>query len=172
MSPEVLHIRVTFLGADTEIRSTSLTRLTDVAAIMVRHPRLLLEIEAHTGRNAPPAYAPHFTSQRGRAVALHLASLGVCLERCFHRGWGKDIAIAAGWQQGLESARAELYFSLDGLLMPRRPHVYDGRELPLARSGEGDGFMELLLSMNSSFHPAETDGESDMSSSTEDSDQD
>ena len=119
-------VRATFMGADTEIRTASLARLDDVASLLRQHPSLRVCIDAHTGRHAPNFYAPHFTWQRAVTVAQHLASAGVAVERITARGWGKRVAIAAGWQPGLESARAELYFSFpNGLELPPRPECYE-----------------------------------------------
>ena len=86
---------------------------------------MTLAIEAHVGRNCPPSFAPLFTEERGKAVVEYLSEQGVSIDRLSSRGWGKAIAVAASWQPGIESARAELYFTLDGLTMPPRPPVYD-----------------------------------------------
>ena len=40
------------------------------------------------------------------------------------RGWGKAIAVAAGWSAGLDSRHAEVFFRLDGAEMPPRPPHY------------------------------------------------
>lgn len=133
-----LPIRIVFMGADTEIRPGSLARLDDLALLMLQHRRLTLSIEAHTGRNAPPAFAPAFTRARAERVSKRLRRSHVPQARISAcRGWGSDIAIAAGWQPGIESARAELFFTLDNLTLPPRPSYYDGRTAPTSPD-EGD----------------------------------
>jgi hypothetical protein len=118
--------RVVFLGADINIRPGSLARLDELAALMLRHPRLTVTVEAHTGRNAPDRFAPQFTCMRADAVAHRLIDRGVLDARITCNGWGKRIAMAAGWQPGVESAIAELFFHLDGLTLPMRPGYYSG----------------------------------------------
>ena len=123
--------RAVFMGACTEIRTASIARLDDIAKLLHLHPRATFVVEAHTGRHAPSAFAPALTRQRARAIVAHLERLGVDTRaRCMAmRGWGKQIAVAAGWEPGLESARAELFLSLDGVELPSRPHYYDGQQL-------------------------------------------
>lgn len=125
------NVKAVFMGADTEIRTGSLARLDELAALLRQHKQLTVSIDAHTGRNAPPNYAPHFTRARAWFVAMRLMEQDVPPQRIISTiGWGKDIAIAAGWQPGLESAIAELFFHLDGLTLPPRPSYYHGRSPP------------------------------------------
>jgi hypothetical protein len=129
-------VRCTFHGADTTIRPGSLARIDDVAHLMLLHPTLTLCIDAHTGRNAPDLFASVFTWQRARSINRRLITGGISYERIRSRGWGKRIAVAAGWQPGVESARAELYLSLGGVEMPPRPELYERAEaeqLPMER---------------------------------------
>ena len=126
------NVKIIFMGADTAIRPGSLARLDDIARLLQQHVgRLTVSIEAHTGRNAPPSFAPHFTRARATVIMLRLLAEGVSQAQIeTANGWGKDVAIAAGWQPGIESAHAELYFTIDGLTMPPRPSYYDGRTPP------------------------------------------
>ena len=156
--------RVVFLGADTGIRPGSLARLEEFAQLMRRHPRLNVTIEAHTGRNAPPTFAPAFTRMRARRVGQHLLSNGVPSGRIKAvNGWGKSIAIAAGWQPGVESARAELYFTLDGLTFPERPSYYDGLAPPVGEllSDEEDASEMSADDDSDSYEDSDSEVEAD-----------
>ena len=124
--------RLVFLGASVNLRPGSSARLDDFAQLLRRHQNLVVSIEAHTGRNAPVDFAPVFTHVRGRCVAHALRRQGIDRNRIAYRGWGKEIAVAAEWQPGIESARAELFFREAGseLEFPPRPSYYAGREPP------------------------------------------
>ena len=130
--------RLVFEGADVRLRAGSLARCDEFASLMLRHSALTVSVEAHTGRNAPEFYAPSFTAVRAGRIANKLAAAGVDPDRISARGWGKVIAIAANWQPGIESARAELFFRLppaagattEGLELPPRPAYYAGKEPP------------------------------------------
>ena len=124
--------RLVFLGASVNLRPGSSARLGDFAQLLRRHQNLVVSIEAHTGRNAPAEFAPAFTHVRGRCVSHALMMCGIDQNRIAYRGWGKEIAVAAEWQPGIESARAELFFREAGsdLEFPPRPSYYAGREPP------------------------------------------
>ena len=143
--------RVVFMGADIEIRPGSLARLKDFASLLKQHEDLTVAVEAHTGRNAPVLYAPAFTRARAIEIKRVLTEVeGVPAHRVTSAtGWGKDVAVAAGWAAGIESARGELYFELCGLVMPPRPSYYEGLVPPVIMAaayddedgsdGSGDG---------------------------------
>ena len=154
------NIKTIFMGADTAIRPGSLARLDDIAGLLQQHAeRLTVSINAHTGRNAPPSFAPHFTRARAKVIMLRLLAEGVPQTQIESaNGWGKDIALAAGWQPGIESAHAELFFTIDGVTVPPRPSYYDGR-IPPTGDYESDS--------SSSASSAESESEDSSSLSDE-----
>ena len=122
-----------FMSQDIDIMPGSLARLDELALLLRRHGRLTVAIEAHTGLNAPAGFAPIFTRHRAERVAerlLEVSRIADSSRVTARNGWGKSVAVAAGWAAGAESARAELFFSLDGVTMPARPEYYRGREPP------------------------------------------
>jgi len=133
--------RVTFEGASTELREGYEDILSQYAALVHRHPRALIHIEAHTGRNAPATFAPSFTRERAATVRTALVEeCGVASNRITCKGWGKDVAVHARWPAGRHSARAELYIKFNGSFYPDRPEYY--ATCPAARTpqdSESDG---------------------------------
>lgn len=163
--------RLVYEGASIALRAGSRARCEDFAKLMLRHPSLTVSVEAHTGRNAPEGFAPAFTKARAMQGFRYLARLGVGHDRITAcNGWGKDVAIAAGWQPGIESARAELFFRLPvaavgagggaAIELPSRPCYYAGR-MPPPLNEPDEVFSALLL---------DSDDEDDADASTEDSD--
>ena len=116
--------QVTFEGAITQLKPGFGGRLAAYAALLKRFGRAHLHIDAHTGRNAPSTYAPSFTRDRARTVRQELEGRGVHRARVTCTGWGKIVAIHAGWPVGQESARGELYVELDRVFYPARPAYY------------------------------------------------
>ena len=118
---------VTYEGASSDVREDSLPVISAFASVLKRFPEARLQIHAHTGRNAPPLYAPGFTRDRADEVAgILLVEHGISSERITARGWGKAVALAAGWPAGRQSARGELFIDIGGLLLPPWPSYYDG----------------------------------------------
>ena len=164
------NVKIIFMGADTAIRPGSLARLDDIAGLLQQHKELNVSIEAHTGRNAPPSFAPRFTRARAKVIMLRLLAEGVSLAQIASaNGWGKDIAIAAGWQPGIESAHAELYFTIGGLTIPPRPSYYDGHSLPTGDGYESDSSSGSMESESSDSGPSDDDNSDDMDSDSDDS---
>lgn len=121
--------RVTFEGAATEIRDESQPVVAAYANLLGRFPSLKLSIHAHVGRHAPPSFALSFTRERAEEVASRLEyDHGIEPERISSRGWGKAVALHAGWPAGRESARGELFVECHGLLLPPLPSHYHGVE--------------------------------------------
>ena len=119
--------RVTFEGASCEVRDESLPIVAAFGRLLQRFPTARLQIHAHTGRHAPPTYAPKFTRERAAEVAEILRRMhGISPARLRPRGWGKSVAIAARWPAGRESARGEMFVEIDGLLLPPLAAHYEG----------------------------------------------
>ena len=116
--------QVTFEGAITQLKPGFGGRLAAYAALLKRFGRAHLHIDAHTGRNAPSTYAPSFTRDRARTVRQELEERGVHRARVTCTGWGKIVAVHAGWPVGQESARGELYVEQDRVFYPARPAYY------------------------------------------------
>lgn len=156
------NVRIIFMGADTAIRPGSLARLDDLAGLLQQHAeRLTVCIDAHTGRNAPPSFAPRFTRARAKVIMLHFLAEGVSQTQIESaNGWGKDIALSAGWQPGIESAHAELFFSIGGVTIPPRPSYYDGRTPPTG-DYESDSTSSDSLESESDEDSSLSDEESD-----------
>lgn len=115
---------VTFEGAITQLKPGFGGRLAAYAELLKRFGRAHLHIDAHTGRNAPSTYAPSFTRDRARTVRQELEERGVHRARVTCTGWGKIVAVHAGWPVGQESARGELYVEQDRVFYPARPAYY------------------------------------------------
>lgn len=115
---------VTFEGAITQLKPGFGGRLASYAELLKRFGRAHLHIDAHTGRNAPSTYAPSFTRDRARTVRQELEERGVHRARVTCTGWGKIVAVHAGWPVGQESARGELYVEQDRVFYPARPAYY------------------------------------------------
>lgn len=111
--------------------------------------------------------APGFTRERARAVQEELEACGVEEARVSITGWGKKVAAAAGWHPGKESARAELFFSVDGVTFPPRPRAYSSAGVPPIDGAESDGHLSSLHSYSDySDSDAARGGEADESSET------
>lgn len=119
--------RVDFEGMSTELRDGNGPVIDRHLAVLSRFPQLTLRIDAHTGRHAPTTFAGPFTLERAREVSGEFVSRGLSESRVRAFGWGKTIAVRAGWQAGRESARAELYFEFGGASFPPRPDCYAGQ---------------------------------------------
>jgi outer membrane protein OmpA-like peptidoglycan-associated protein len=134
--------RVTFAGASSDVREESLPVVAAFASLARRFPLARVQIHAHTGRHAPPTYAPTFTRERADEVASLLRDEGVAAERITARGWGKAVALARNWPAGRESARGELFVDYGGLLLPPWPAHYEGVETATPDEDEvGHGLM-------------------------------
>ena len=91
--------RITFEGASRDIQSSSMPAVSEYARLLRRHPRASAHVDAHTGVHAPSSFAPAFTCERARSVVSELVAQGVAASRLTSTGWGKAIAVAAGWPQ-------------------------------------------------------------------------
>ena len=140
---------VTFEGASTDLRDESAEVVDAFGRLLKRFPRARLQVHAHTGRHAPPLYAPRFTRDRAEEVAnALLRAHGVERHRVETRGWGKAVAIAADWPPGRDSARGELFVEVGGgLLLPPLPRHYDGVDPELPRHFQPDPDPEMPLLM-------------------------
>ena len=138
--------RIFFRDAQPVFRKGStLARLDEFAVLLRRHPRLTVHIEGHTGSSAPDVAAVPFSRERAQAVAQALLERELLVhapdarrarvwsasmptarfaDRITCRGWGKEIAVAAGWSAGLDSRHAEVFFRLDSAELPPRPAHY------------------------------------------------
>lgn len=143
-----------YLHAEPVIRpGSSLPRVIDFALLLRRHPRVKVVIEGHEstcegvvqtmedGREMRASLGQ--SEARARVVKDALLEYE-CLERISRngskvwgklpqprfagrittRGWEDSVSEAAGWSAGLESAHAELYFTLDGVEVPARSSAY------------------------------------------------
>ena len=136
--------QVTFEGAITQLKPGFGGRLAAYAELLKRFGRAHLHIDAHTGRNAPSTYAPSFTRDRARTVRQELEERGVHRARVTCTGWGKIVAVHAGWPVGQESARGELYVEQDRVFYPARPAYYASVAdiCPPASSASDDEYAE------------------------------
>ena len=73
--------RLTFEGASTELRAGQKGMLAHYATLLRRFPRVRLHIDAHTGPNAPPTFAPSFTRERAETVVCELLALDASVRR-------------------------------------------------------------------------------------------
>eukprot|EP00746_Dinoflagellata_sp_MGD_P078870 gnl/MRDRNA2_/MRDRNA2_31510_c0_seq1.p1 gnl/MRDRNA2_/MRDRNA2_31510_c0~~gnl/MRDRNA2_/MRDRNA2_31510_c0_seq1.p1 ORF type:complete len:326 (-),score=58.40 gnl/MRDRNA2_/MRDRNA2_31510_c0_seq1:199-1176(-) len=117
--------RVYFELGDDAIDAESAALVEFVAALTKRHPSLLIRVEGHTSRRAPPTLAPGMTQARAISVGRRLTSLGVNRSQIILAGWGKAVAELAGWTPGRETAVAEVFCVLKGLHFPARPSWYE-----------------------------------------------
>ena len=60
-----------------------LVSLSRLLALMLRHPRLLMRVDSHTGVGAPPRIAPQHSISRACVVAQYLGRKGVPASRHF-----------------------------------------------------------------------------------------
>ena len=115
--------RITFEGASRDIQSSSMPAVSEYARLLRRHPRASAHVDAHTGVHAPSSFAPAFTCERARSVVSELVAQGVAASRLTSTGWGKAIAVAAGWPPGCFSARAEVRIVLPKPQLVRPSHL-------------------------------------------------
>lgn len=134
--------RVTYEGASVEVRESSHPTVEAFGRLLQRFPSIRLQIHAHTGRNAPPTFAPRFTRDRAEEVSEMLVRLySIPRHRMTARGWGKAVAVHNNWPAGRDSARAELFVEVDGLTLPPLPAHYEGVDAatPDESDNEEDG---------------------------------
>lgn len=131
----------------------SMPRVTEIALLLRRIPELTLVIDGHEGRKeglvvhgsdgTPMRASKGFSEQRAQAVRTALLDLenlksmdakgnrvwGMLPKRRFDdriqcRAWEDAVAEAAAWGDGIESSHAEVYFTIDGVTIPRRGDHY------------------------------------------------
>lgn len=132
----------------------SLPRIAEIALLLRRIPELTLVIDGHEGRKeglvvhdsdgTPMRASKGFSEQRAQAVRTALLDLenlksidargnrvwGMLPKRRFDdriqcRAWEDAVAEAAAWGDGIESSHAEVYFTIDGVTIPRRGDHYE-----------------------------------------------
>lgn len=117
--------RVIFAPCETKLKDcASIAKLKDFTGLLLQHDRIKVTIDAHTIDAQLGDYARKLTMGRAHQIEKFLIGHDVCKSRISINGWGKDVALAAGWQAGAESAHAELYFNVAGLELPARPTFY------------------------------------------------
>ena len=102
-----------------------------------KHPRLRLHVDAHAGVGAPRGIATGTSRRRAQCVVQELVELGVRAESVSSTAWGRRVAMVWDEPESSASARAELYFRLDGKEFPDRPDHY--QEVPERNRPTSDG---------------------------------
>ena len=116
-------------GGATLRPGSSLNRLDEFAALLRRHPRCTCSVDAHALGSR--VQRREVACARAIYVLRGLIERGVAPEALEGMSWEDGIILsgAPGWAMGsYEARRVELFFSLDGVQLPRRPHYYEQRD--------------------------------------------
>jgi outer membrane protein OmpA-like peptidoglycan-associated protein len=85
---------VTFASGRSVLTEDSYATLDEVAASLLAHPEIRIEIAGHTDATGSQEVNTRLSLARARAVMMHLARRGVSPERMEARGYGPDRPIA------------------------------------------------------------------------------
>lgn len=114
-------------GGGVRLCSESRPLLAAAAQVLLRHPQLRLHVDSHTGATAPSAVVADQTAQaRAQEVVHRLLTAGVSREQLTWTAWGRRVSTR--WSEprfNIHSARAEMYFRLEGKEFPLRPDYYE-----------------------------------------------
>lgn len=111
----------------------SRSRISTYAAILRRHKRANVSVEAHCGPTAPPSIAHAYSMERANLVVSELARHGISRSRITPIGHGKRVSASSALRESehpnAASAKsgfgwAEIFVKLDGIELPRRPDFY------------------------------------------------
>ena len=136
----------------------SRSRIGVYAAILKRHKRASVTVEAHCGPTAPPSIAHAYSLERANLVVNELTRHGISRSRITPVGHGKRVSASSALRESAHpnaaSARsgfgwAEIFVQLDGLEQPRRPDFYSAAQPPGGGGGGAascaSGGLALLL---------------------------
>lgn len=127
-------------GAGSRVKG-SRARIATFAAVLRRHRRATIVIDAHCGPTAPPSIAKAYSMQRGHAVASELTKLTVCSNRLSVIGHGKAVSASAAVRDSSHAHAASAHAGfgwadmsvfIDGRAFPQRPDYYPSEPPPPA----------------------------------------
>ena len=130
---------IIFHLASLSIVASSKKLLSSYAALMQRHPKLVMRIDSHTGVGAPRHIADDHSVSRAAVAAKYCVKKGVSASRISACAWGMRVGLACDWPARQEFARVEIALAFRDeaadnddaavpltRLFPTRPSYYDG----------------------------------------------
>ncbi len=94
--PEVVVLHgVTFVSGSDQLLPESLTALDEVAASLLKHPNMVVEVAGYTDSTGSKAFNERLSYRRAKAVSSHLVSKGVSSDNLVVKGYGPANPVAS-----------------------------------------------------------------------------